>query len=68
MAYCRKAFPQFRNRRCAAPFNAGAQSILFRVLESFAPESEPTEDDLAIMQGFHDELQDFAKSVAGGRA
>ena len=49
-------------------FYAGAQSILFRVLESFAPESEPTEEDLAMMSGVHDELQDFAKLVAAGRA
>lgn len=49
-------------------FYAGAQSILFRVLESFAPESEPTAEDLAIMQGIHEELQDFATLVSSGRA
>ena len=30
-------------------FYAGAQSILFRVIMSFAPESEPTESDMEIM-------------------
>lgn len=49
-------------------FYAGAQSILFRVLESFAPEGEPTEEDLQIMQGVHEELQEFAKLVSQGRA
>ena len=49
-------------------FYAGAQSILFRVIEAFVPETEPTDEDLHIMQGVHDELQDFARFVAEGRA
>jgi len=49
-------------------FYAGAQSILFRVIESFAPESEPTDDDLKLMENLDQELQDFAKSVKEGKA
>jgi hypothetical protein len=49
-------------------FYAGAQGILFRVIASFAPESEPTEDDLRIMSDLERELSDFAESVKAGRA
>ncbi len=49
-------------------FYAGAQSILFRVIESFAPETEPTDADLRIMENLHQELQDFAALVKAGRA
>lgn len=50
-------------------FYAGAQSILFRVLEHFATDNpEPSDADLALMQSVHDELQDFAESVKAGRA
>ena len=49
-------------------FYAGAQSILFRVIQSFAPESEPTDADVQIMENLHQELQDFAKLVQSGRA
>lgn len=49
-------------------FYAGAQAILFRVIAAFAPETEPTEADLAVMSDLEQELKDFAKSVAEGRA
>ncbi len=49
-------------------FYAGAQCILFRLIASFAPESEPTDADLKIMQDLDQELQDFAKAVKAGRA
>ncbi len=49
-------------------FYAGAQSILFRVIQSFAPESEPTDADMQIMEDLHQELHDFAQSVKDGRA
>jgi hypothetical protein len=49
-------------------FYAGAESILFRVIQAFAPESEPTEADLQIMQDLDDELKEFARMVADGRA
>jgi hypothetical protein len=48
-------------------FYAGAQAILFRVITSFAPESEPTEADLKLMDDVHRELLDFAKDVEAGR-
>lgn len=49
-------------------FYAGAQAILFRLIASFAPESEPTEDDMRIMEGIQAELQEFAELVQRGRA
>lgn len=49
-------------------FYAGAQAILFRVIEAFAPESEPTAEDLQLMQDVHDEIEDFARLVKAGRA
>jgi hypothetical protein len=49
-------------------FYAGAESILFRVIQSFAPESEPTEADLQIMEDLDQELKDFAQAVKDGRA
>lgn len=49
-------------------FYAGAQGILFRVIATFAPESEPTASDLQLMTDLDQELQDFAESVKQGRA
>jgi hypothetical protein len=49
-------------------FYVGAQAILFRVIESFAPEAEPTEADLQVMQDLHDELQEFGRLIQQGRA
>jgi len=49
-------------------FYAGAQGILFRVIASFAPESEPTASDMQVMEDLNQELQDFAKLVQQGRA
>jgi hypothetical protein len=49
-------------------FYAGAESILFRVIQAFAPENEPTDADLQIMQDVSDELKDFATDVKEGRA
>lgn len=44
-------------------FYAGAEAILFRIIQVLAPESEPTEADLQIMSDLNEELQDFGKSV-----
>lgn len=60
--------PAVQRSEMRRAFYAGAQSILFRVIESFAPEAEPTDADLQVMQDLNDELQDFAKAVAAGRA
>lgn len=49
-------------------FYAGAQAILFRVIDAFAPETDPTEEDLQVMQDVHDELQEFGKLIQQGRA
>lgn len=60
--------PAVQKSETRRAFYAGAQAILFKVIDSFAPESEPTEEDEAIMEGVHQELQDFAKLVSDGRA
>jgi len=63
-----KDAPEIQKREMRRAFYAGAQSILFRVIESFAPESEPTDEDLKIIEDLHQELQDFAKRVQQGLA
>ena len=60
--------PLVQKQETRRAFYAGAQSIFFRVIESFAPESEPTEADLKVMENLHQELQDFAALVKAGRA
>ena len=57
-----------QRREMRRAFYAGAESILFRVIQSFAPESEPTEADLQIMEDLDRELKEFAKAVKDGRA
>jgi len=49
-------------------FYAGAQAILFKVIAAFAPETEPTEADIQMMEDVNQELQDFAQAVKDGRA
>ena len=49
-------------------FYAGAQSILFRVITAFAPDAEPTAEDIQIMEDLHQELRDFGKLIQEGRA
>lgn len=49
-------------------FYAGAESILFRVITAFAPETEPTDADLQIMVDLDAELKAFAQAVKEGRA
>jgi hypothetical protein len=49
-------------------FYAGAESILFRVIQAFAPETEPTAADMQIMSDLVQELRDFADQVKQGRA
>lgn len=57
-----------QRREMRRAFYAGAQAILFKVITSFAPESEPTAEDIQVMEELHQELQDFAKKVAAGTA
>ena len=57
-----------QRREMRRAFYAGAQSILFRVIAGFAPESEPTEADLNMMSELARELSDFAEAVKAGKA
>jgi hypothetical protein len=49
-------------------FYAGAEAILFRVIQGFAPEEDPTEADLMMMDNLNQELIQFAEDVKAGRA
>ncbi|HZT29697.1 MAG TPA: hypothetical protein VFA33_07440 [Bryobacteraceae bacterium] len=59
---------EIQRREMRRAFYAGAESILFRVIQAFAPESEPTDADLQIMEDLHQELRDFGEMVKQGRA
>lgn len=63
-----KDFPEDQRREMRRAFYAGAQAILFKIIQVLAPEAEPTEDDLQMMSDLHQELQDFAKLISQGRA
>jgi hypothetical protein len=63
-----KDAPAEQRREMRRAFYAGAQGILFKVIATFAPETEPTDSDLAIMEDLERELSDFADAVKAGRA
>jgi hypothetical protein len=57
-----------QRREMRRAFYAGAQGILFRVISALAPESEPTEDDLRMMDDLEKELAEFGQMIKDGRA
>ena len=59
---------QVQRQETRRAFYAGAQAILFRVIAAFAPEAEPTAEDLQVMEDLDQELRDFAKLIEQGRA
>lgn len=59
---------QVQRQEMRRAFYAGAQAILFRVIQAFAPETEPTDADVQIMKDLNQELSDFADLVKQGRA
>jgi len=48
-------------------FYAGAQSLLALVMRDLEPDAEPTENDIALMEALHAELQQFARDVGTSR-
>jgi hypothetical protein len=60
--------PAVQRQEMRRAFYAGAQGILFGVIAALAPESEPTAEDLQVMQNLQAELSDFAELVKAGRA
>lgn len=60
--------PPDQRREMRRAFYAGAQAILFRVIAAFAPDTEPTTEDVQIMEDLNQELIDFSKDVEKGRA
>jgi hypothetical protein len=57
-----------QRREMRRAFYAGAEAILMRVIESFAPENEPTPEDVQLMENVYQELTTFAAEVKAGRA
>lgn len=57
-----------QRREMRRAFYAGAQGILFGVIAALAPDSEPTAEDLAMMDNLQRELSDFADAVKAGKA
>lgn len=62
-----KDAPHVQKLETRRAFYSGAQAILFRVIQAFSPESEPSEADLQVMTDLHEELQDFARAIAEGK-
>ena len=63
-----KDAPAVQRQEMRRAFYAGAQGILHGVIAAFAPESEPTDEDLQVMANLEIELSEFAESVKKGRA
>lgn len=49
-------------------FYAGAQSIIYKLMNSFDAGSGPSDTDVTLMDDLTTELNEFADSVAMGRA
>jgi hypothetical protein len=63
-----KDTPDVQRREMRRAFYAGGEAILFKILTEFAPDAEPTEADLQIMDDLHKELLEFGKLMQQGRA
>jgi hypothetical protein len=63
-----KDCPYIQRQEMRRAFYAGAQAILFRVIMAFAPEAEPTAEDLQVMEDLDQELKDFGTLIEQGRA
>ena len=57
-----------QKREMRRAFYAGGQAIMFKIIASLAPESEPTADDLTMMDDLQQELNAFAEAVKAGRS
>jgi hypothetical protein len=70
--FCRAVMPEnaplAQRREMRRAFYAGAQCILFSMIDKLAPGNDPTDADLAMMSGIQRELSDFADLVKNGRA
>lgn len=60
--------PDFQRKEMRRAFYAGAQGVIFKVIASIAPDTEPTEADIQVIQDLYEELQAFEKLVEEGRA
>lgn len=60
--------PDFQRREMRRAFYSGAHGIMFKVIQALAPESDPTEADIRVVEDLHEELQEFAELIKQGRA
>jgi len=60
--------PEVQQREMKRAFYAGGEAILFRVIAAFASETEPTLEDLQVMDDLNQELKDFGKAIQRGEA
>lgn len=63
-----KDAPAVQRQEMRRAFYAGAQGIMFGVIMALAPESEPTPEDLQIMENLQTELDEFIELIKAGRA
>jgi biotin synthase-like enzyme len=56
-----KDAPAVQRQEMRRAFYAGAQGMLYGVIAAFAPESEPTDEDLQMMANLEIELSEFAE-------
>jgi len=49
-------------------FYAGAQALMGIVMNSLSPDSEPTEEDVAVMEDLDAELREFVAKVKACQA
>lgn len=49
-------------------FYAGAQGVLFGIMEAMTPTADAEDGDVQMLQDIHDELLEFGRDVKEGRA
>jgi hypothetical protein len=60
--------PAIQKQECRRAFYAGGQATIFKLIAAFAPEGDPTAEDLQLMEDLHRELNEFKDLVLRGRA
>ena len=60
--------PAIQRQEMRHAFYAGAEGLLKAIERCLDPGTDATDADLRMMEGVNQELMDFAKAVAAGRA
>jgi len=70
--FARRVLPpdcsSIQKRESRRAFYAGAWAVMIKISESISHESEPTDEDLSLMDDVHAEMEKFALDVLEGRA